>query len=59
MLSSSIMNNGSVMSADKTIKYDPAKSMLKSRIEDKITLKEADFTRLCAAFLTEIEAKYR
>ncbi len=31
MLSNSIMNNGSVMCADKTIKYDPAKAVLKCR----------------------------
>lgn len=42
MLSSSIMNNGSVMCADKMIKYNPAKSVLKRRIGDKITLNEAD-----------------
>ncbi len=33
------------MCADKTIKYDPAKSVLKCRIGDKITLNEADFAR--------------
>jgi len=58
MLSGSIMNNGNVMSADKSIKYDPAKSVLKHRIGDRIALKEADFTRLSAAFFAEIEAKY-
>ena len=58
MLSNSIMNNGSVMCADKTIKFDPTKSVLKCRVGDKISLNEADFTRLYSAFLSEIEAKY-
>ena len=58
MLSNSIMNNGSVMCADKTIKYNPATSVLKRRVGDKITLNEADFTRLSSAYLAEIEAKY-
>jgi len=58
MLSNSIMNNDSVVCADKTIKYDPARSVLKRRVGDKITLNETDFVRLSAAFLAEIEAKY-
>lgn len=58
MLTSLIMNNNSVMCADKTIKYDPAKSVLKRRVGDRITLNEAEFTRLGSAFLAEIEAKY-
>ena len=57
-LSNSIINNGGMMCADKTIKYDPAKSVLKCRVGDKIALNEADFTRLASAFLAEIEAKY-
>ncbi len=58
VLSNSITNNGSVMCAGKTIKYDPEKSILKCRVGDKITLNEAEFTRLAAAIVAEIEAKY-
>lgn len=46
------------MSADKTIKYDPVKSVLKYRAGDEIKLSEADFVRLSSAFLAEIESKY-
>ena len=58
MLSNSIMSNDNVMTADKTIKYNPEKSVLKLRIGDMISLSAADFTRLAAAYLAEIEAKY-
>ncbi len=46
------------MSADKTVKYDPAKSVLNYRLGDKIALTEGDFARICEAFLSEVQAKY-
>jgi len=46
------------MCADKTIKFDPAKSVLKYRIGDEVKLMEADFIRLSSAFFAEIESKY-
>jgi hypothetical protein len=69
MLAYAIMYNNSIMSAGaghlfadglivKSIKYDPAKSVLKYRIGDEIKLKEADFKRLSAAFFAEIERRY-
>jgi hypothetical protein len=58
MLANSMMSNNSVMTADKTIKYDPDKSVLKYRIGDEIKLTEADFIRLSAAFFADIERKY-
>jgi hypothetical protein len=58
MLSNSIMSNGGVMCADKTIKYDPAKSVLKLRIGDEVKLNEEGFVLLSAAFFAEIKSKY-
>jgi hypothetical protein len=58
ILCNSMMNNNNRMCADKTIKFDPAKSVLKYRIGDEIKLKEADFVRLSSAFFAEIERKY-
>ena len=43
MLCNSILECGGVMSADKTIKFSPAKSILKLQIGDKIKLTESDF----------------
>ena len=58
MLCESIMNNDGEMGADKTIKIDPAKSVLKYRVGDKIRLNEADFILLSSGFFAEIEEKY-
>ena len=57
-LCNSMMSDNTIMCADKTIKYDPAKSVLKYRVGDKIRLNEADFILLSAAFFAEIESKY-
>jgi len=40
VLCNSMMNNNNMMCADKTIKFDPAKSVLKYRIGDEIKLNE-------------------
>ena len=58
MLCNSILNNNSVMSADKTIKYAPANTVLKRALGDEIRLSEADFLDLSSAFFAEIERKY-
>jgi hypothetical protein len=58
MLCNSILQNQGVMAADKTIKYDPPKSVLKIPIGEEIKLKDPDFVRLFRAFFTEIEAKF-
>ena len=58
MLCNSMMNNNNRMCADKTIKFDPAKSVLKYQIGDEIRLNEADFIRLSSAYFAEIESKY-
>jgi hypothetical protein len=56
-LSNSIINNR-VMAADKTIKYDPSKSVLKIAVGEEIRLNESGFVQLLAAFLSELEAKF-
>jgi hypothetical protein len=57
-LCQSILQNEGVLAPDKTIKFDPAKSVLKLKIGDRIKLTEADFVRQFKAFFAEIEAKF-
>ncbi len=58
MLCASLMNNAGKLGADKTIKYDPAKAVLKLKLGDPIRLSQADFVNLSKAFLAEIESKF-
>lgn len=58
MLSDSMMNNNNKLSADKTIKYDPARSILKYRISDGIKLNDPNFLLISKAFFAEIESKF-
>ena len=58
LLCDSIMNNGGAMCADKTIKIDPPKSVLKYEVGDTIKLNVADFILLSSCFFAEIEEKY-
>ena len=46
------------MCADKTIKIDPSKSVLKYEVGDEIQLNVADFILLSSCFFAEIEEKY-
>jgi hypothetical protein len=58
LICESLLHNGGTMIADKSIKLDPAKSVLKYRAGDEIGLSEADFVRLSEAFFAEIERKF-
>jgi hypothetical protein len=58
MLVNSMMNNDSKLYPDNTIKYDPARSVLKYRIGDEIKVKEAEFILLSSAFFADLEKKY-
>ncbi len=58
ILCNSMMNNDGVMAADKTIKLDPAKSVLGYEVGDEIELSEGDFTLLSKGFFAEIENRY-
>ncbi len=53
-----MMTNHNLMGADRTIKYDPAKSVLKYRVGDEIELNDAELIRLSSSFFAEIESKY-
>jgi hypothetical protein len=58
LLCDAMMNNHNIMGADKTIKFDPAQSVLKYEVGDQIELHEADFILLYRAFFAEIESKF-
>lgn len=58
MLCTSMTQNDGVMTADRTIKDDPATPVLKHQIGDKVRLSEADLQRLFKAFMAELEAKF-
>jgi hypothetical protein len=58
MLCTSILQHDGRLTADKTIKYDPAKSVLQLKIGDPIALSAADVKRLAKAFFDAIGAKF-
>jgi hypothetical protein len=58
VLCNSMLNNGNKMVADKTIKLNPSRSVLKYKTGDEIKMREPDFLLLSNAFFAEIENKY-
>jgi hypothetical protein len=58
LLCDAILNNNNIMGTDKTIKFDPARSVLKYKVGDEIKLNEAHFALLSKAFFAEIERKF-
>ena len=58
MLAASLMDNGGVLAANSTIRYQPEKSVLKIDVGDRIALNADDFESLCASFLSGIETKF-
>lgn len=58
VLGDSLMHNNGVMSADKSIKLSPAKSVLKYQVGHEIKLTEADFLLISEAFFSEIKSRY-
>jgi hypothetical protein len=58
MLSASILTHRGIMTADKTIKYDPEASVLKLRIGDEIRIGEAAFLALFRATFDELRRRY-
>jgi hypothetical protein len=58
VLCSSLVLNGGALVADKSIKLDPAKSVLGHQAGDEISLGEEGFTRLAEAFFAAVERAY-
>jgi capsid protein len=58
MLANSILTNAGIMSADKTIKYDPARSALGIAVGERIKASPEQFEALCRAYFAAIEAKF-
>jgi hypothetical protein len=50
MIAHSIMNAAGILTADKTIKHDPAKAVLGIRIGDNVKLSADDFAKLATVF---------
>lgn len=59
VLSDSLTEYDGVVTLDKTIRLRPESSVLGLAAGDPIALTRADFERLSAAFLREIEQRYR
>lgn len=58
MLAASLLEHDGVLTADNTIKYNPAKAVLKLAIGDPIRLNEAGFTALADAYFADLSAKF-
>jgi hypothetical protein len=58
MLCNSLMEIQNRMAAEKSIKYDPAKSVLKVAIGDEIRLCREDFVKWSDAFFNDLESKF-
>jgi hypothetical protein len=58
ILVNSLLNNEGIMLADKSVKLDPKKSVLKFQVGDTIRLNEAQFVAIFHAYFAEIEAKF-
>jgi hypothetical protein len=59
ILSTSLMTNNGKLVADRSIKLDPATSILKYRVGDVIAVREEDFGALAKAFFADLESKFR
>ena len=58
MLAASIQEHQSVLVGDKTIRYDPIRSVLALAIGDKITINRDQIGQLATAYFAEIRARF-
>jgi hypothetical protein len=58
MLSLSLVEHGGVLTADKTIKYEPETSVLGLAVGDRVTIDQSGFARLAEAYFAEIEKRF-
>ena len=59
ILCHSILANGDVLRAEKTIRFKPERSVLKLQFGDEIRLDQEVFRADFRAFFVEIETKFR
>ncbi|MBB4637208.1 hypothetical protein [Longimicrobium terrae] len=58
MLCESILQHDGVMTADRTIRYKPESSVLKTGIGERIRIDAAGFAVLADAFFTELQKRF-
>ena len=59
LLADSLMNNDGVLLGNNVIKYVTEQAVVKLKIGDSIKLTETEFEQLAAAFLAELNTKFR
>jgi hypothetical protein len=59
VLSTSLMSNNGRMAADRTMRLDPATSVLEYRVGREIAVREEDFGALAKASFADLESKFR
>ena len=57
LLAAAVMKHGGVLAADDAAGYDPAKSVLRIDVGDRVALNADDFDAIARAFLDEIERR--